>query len=71
MTAEVLCFLRVGAGFFRRGQLIGDVVIKFYNGDTYCGPLVAERWLDAMGVAQVRKVEMQIIGASGSGRPVV
>ncbi len=40
-------------GFFRRGQLIGDVVIKFYNGDTYCGPLVAERWLDAMGVARV------------------
>ncbi len=40
-------------GFFRRGQLIGDVVIKFYNGDTYCGPLVAERWIDAMGVARV------------------
>jgi len=40
-------------GFFRYGKLIGDVVIKFYNGDTYCGPLVAERWLDAMGVARV------------------
>ena len=41
-------------GFFRRGQLIGDVVIKFYNGDTYCGPLVAERWIDAMGVSRVQ-----------------
>ena len=40
-------------GFFRYGKLIGDVVIKFYNGDTYCGPLVAERWLDRMGVARV------------------
>ena len=40
-------------GFFRRGQLIGDVVIKFYNGDTYCGPLVGERWIDSMGVARV------------------
>ena len=40
-------------GFFRYGKLIGDVVIKFYNGDTYCGPLVGERWLDGMGVARV------------------
>ena len=28
-------------GFFRYGKLIGDVVIKFYNGDCYCGAISA------------------------------
>lgn len=38
-------------GFFERGQLVGDVVVKYASGDSYCGPLVAERWLDHMGIS--------------------
>ncbi|KAH8063763.1 hypothetical protein JL722_2950 [Aureococcus anophagefferens] len=39
-------------GFMRRGEAVGDVILKYYNGDTYCGPLVGERWLDSMGVSR-------------------
>ncbi|KAJ8603083.1 hypothetical protein CTAYLR_006686 [Chrysophaeum taylorii] len=39
-------------GFFRRGVVSGEVILRYASGDTYCGPIVPEKLLDHMGVSR-------------------
>jgi hypothetical protein len=36
-------------GWLSKGEIEGDIIMRYHTGDLYDGPYVHERWLDVMG----------------------